>query len=142
MPRTIKELKRFSWRPAFKEAEEQAKVALSNLLGVRLQKEKLMILGKPKEFDLVNIKARIVGDVKRLTAKGVTSAEEADMCMYVWLMEKLEASTGWKWRKFIVGVGRWSIFERFARNYDPWLGNVEIYFIDDRGKVSKLRNRK
>jgi hypothetical protein len=140
MPKTIEEAKRFSKRPAFKEAEEQAKVALSNLLGITLQKEKLTISGKSKEFDLVNIKARVVGDVKRLTAKGVTSAEEADMCMYVWLMEKLEESTGWKWRKFIVGIGRRSIFERFARNYGPWLGDVEIYFIGDKGKVSKLRN--
>jgi hypothetical protein len=105
-----------------------------------LYKENLKILGKPKEFDLVNIKARIVGDVKRLTTKGVASAEEADMCKYVWLMEKLEASTGWKWRKIIVGVGRREIFERFSRNYDPWLGDLEMYFMSEKGSLDKIRD--
>ena len=141
MPKRIEEIKHFPKRPPHEEAEDLARKVLSNLLGIPLYKDDLKIFGKPKEFDLVNIKTRIVGDVKRLTTKGVASAEEADMCKYVWLMEKLEASTGWKWRKIIVGVGWREIFERFARNYDPWLGNLEIYFMDEKGNIHKIRDK-
>jgi hypothetical protein len=141
MPKPIEEIKYLPKRPLHEEAEDLARKVLSNLLGISLYKEDLKIFGKLKEFDLVNIKARIVGDVKRLTTKGVASAEEADMCKYVWLMEKLEASTGWKWRKIIVGVGWREIFERFARNYNPWLSDVEIYFMDDKGNIHKIRDK-
>ena len=126
-------------KPPFEEAEDLAKEKMSHVFGVPLDKEKLKIFGKLKEFDLVNIRARVVGDVKRLTTETVASAEEADMCKYVWLMEKLEASTGWKWRKFIVGFGNRRIFDRFAKNYNPWLDDVEIYFIDHKSQVHKLR---
>lgn len=139
MPRAFEEFKDLLKRPPHEEAEEVARKVLSTLFGVPLYKENLKIFGKPKEFELVNIKERIVGDVKRLTTKGVASAEEADMCKYVWLMEKLEASTGWKWRKIIVGVGWREIFERFARNYNPWLGDLKIYFMDEKGSVEKIR---
>jgi len=140
MPKSLEEMKHLPKRPPHKEAEDLARKVLSSLIGVPLHKEDLKIFGKAKEFDLVNIKGRIVGDVKRLTTKGVASAEEADMCKYVWLMEKLETSTGWHWRKIIVGVGWREIFERFARNYDPWLGNLEIYFMDEKGSLHKIRN--
>jgi hypothetical protein len=142
MPKSLEEMKHLPKRPPHEEAEDLARKVLSSCLGVPLHKENLEIFRKAKEFDLVNIKERIVGDVKRLTTKGVASAEEADMCKYVWLMEKLEASTGWKWRKIIVGAGWREIFERFARNYDPWLGNLEIYFIDEKGNIRKIRDKK
>ena len=139
MPLSIEKAKHLPKEPHFKKAEEQAREVLSQLFGVPLKKEKLMIFGKLKEFDLVNIRARIVGDVKRYTVKNPT-AEMKEISEYVWLMEKLEASTGWKWRKIIVGAGRRSVFEKYARNYDAWLGNVEIYFMNEEGKLDKLRN--
>jgi len=140
MPKSLEEMKHLPKQPPHEEAEDLARKVLSSRLGIPLYKEDLKIFGKAKEFDLVNIKERIVGDVKRLTTKGVASAEEADMCKYVWLMEKLETSTGWEWRKIIVGVGWREIFERFARNYNPWLGNLEIYFIDEKGSLHNIRN--
>ena len=55
-------------------------------------------------------------------------------------MEKLEKSSGSKWRKIIVGSCNRKTFENYAKKYHPWLGNVEIYFIDDEGKVQKIRD--
>jgi len=121
--------------------EEWIREAVSKFLGIRLMKEKLWIFGKEKEFDLVNIDARIVGDIKSYRYSGdMPSAEFSALCEYVWLMEKLEESSGSKWRKIIVGSGNVEIYERYARKYHPWLGDVEIYFINDKGKIKKIRD--
>ena len=138
MPLPPEKVKYLPRRRPFEKAEEEARRALTELLGIPLTKEKLLIFGKRKEFDLVNIKARVVGDVKRYTTKNPT-AEMKEISEYVWLMEKLEASTKWKWRKIIVGAGERSIFEKYVRNYDAWLGDVEIFFLNSKRKLHKLR---
>jgi len=119
--------------------EDDAREIMSLELGVPLYKEKIDIYGKPKEFDLVNIGHRIVGDFKHFRYKGSAEAEMSNLAEYVWLMEKLEKYTSVKWRKIIVGAGNENTFERFARRYDPWLEDVEIYFITPRRKVIRIR---
>jgi|GEM_PF-1473419 len=119
--------------------EDDARRIMSHHLGVPLYKKKLNINGKYKEFDLVNISHRIVGDFKNFKFRGQASAEISNMIEYIWVMEKLEKYTGTKWRKIIVGAGNRKTFETFARRYDPWLEDVEIYFIDKNGQVYKLR---
>jgi len=54
-------------------------------------------------------------------------------------MEKLEQSSGKKWRKFIVGLGNRETFVKYAKQYGPWLGGIEIYFIDENGKLETIR---
>ena len=79
--------------------------------------------------------------LERTGVSGATpSAEFSAICEYVWLMEKLEESSSSKWRKIIVGSGNRETFEKHAKNFHPWLGNVEIYFVDNEGKVKKIRN--
>jgi len=119
--------------------EDVARRVISEFLDVPLYKERVNIFGKFKEFDLVNVAQRIVGDIKGFTYGGVAAAEFSNIVEYVWLMEKLEQYTGVKWRKIIVGYGRCEIFERFKRRYDPWLGDLEIYFIDEKLKVHRIR---
>mgnify|MGYP000327148167 CR=1 FL=1 len=112
---------------------------MSKYLGVPFYKEKLNINGKFKEFDLVNVMHRVVGDFKRFKYGGEASAEMSNLAEYVWLMEKLEKYTHMKWRKIIVGAGNIKTFQIFAKRYDQWLEDLEIYFITAQRKVIKIR---
>ncbi len=122
-------------------SHEKAAEIMSGFLGIPLAcKQKLEIYGKEKNFDMVNTEHRIVGDLKRFEHKGTSpTAQKDNVSAYIWLMEKLEASTGEKWRKIIVGWGYRKFFEDYARNYGSWIGNVEICFIDSEEKVHKIR---
>ncbi len=119
--------------------EDDARRIMSQYLGIPLYKKRLNINGKYKEFDLVNILYRIVGDFKNFKYKGQAMAEMSNIVEYIWVMEKLEKYTGTKWRKIIVGAGNRKTFETFARRYDPWLEDVEIYYIDSKHRIVKLR---
>jgi len=119
--------------------EDVARRIISEFLSIPLYKERIDIFGKLKEFDLVNIGYRVIGDIKGFTYSGPAAAEFSNIIEYVWLMEKLEKYTNVKWRKIIVGYGRREIFERFRKRYDPWLEDLEIYFIDEKLKVHKIR---
>lgn len=120
--------------------EEKARRIISEYLGMPLYKAKLNVCGKYKEFDIVNTGSRIVGDIKGFTFKGqVASAEYSNLIEYLFIMERLEKCTGEKWRKIIVGYGRRKIFEDFARRYNPWLEDLEIYFIEEDGSVRRIR---
>ena len=120
--------------------EEIAREVMEKHLSVKLEKRKLNIFGKYKEFDLVNVEEAIVGDIKCYTFKGHPTAEFSAISEYIWLMEKLEQSSGRKWRKFIVGLGNREIFEKYVKLYNPWLGDVEIYFIDENKNLEILRS--
>lgn len=126
--------------PEREDTDKKAAEIMSKFLDIPLTKQRFEIYGKRKEFDVANVEHEIVGDVKNLGYKGSSpSAQMEFMSEHIWLMEKLEASTGKKWRKMIVGLGNRQIFETYKRRYDPWLGDVEIYFIDDEDKVHKIR---
>ena len=111
---------------------------MSSYLGIPLYKQRLDIYGKFKEFDLVNVEYRIVGDFKRFKYKGSAMAEMSNLVEYVWLMEKLEKYTNTQWRKIIVGADNSKTFETFARRYNPWLEDLEIYFITHDQKIIKI----
>lgn len=120
-------------------SEQRMAKIMSEFLDIQLTKEKLEIFGKQKEFDLVNREHRTVGDIKRPEYRGIPSGVKDSISRDIWLMEKLEASTGEAWKKIIVGWGNRKIFDSYADNYDLWLGDVEIYFIDNEEKVHKIR---
>ena len=88
---------------------------------------------------MVSIVHKVIGGFKYLQYKGSAEAEMSNLAGYVWLMEKLEKYTGTKWRKVIVGAGNRKIFEAFARRYNPWLEDIEIYYITPSCQVVRIR---
>jgi len=136
----VNEARRLPKKTPAIEAEEKARSIMSKLFGIPLVKKKLEIFGKIQEFDLTNEEAKIVGDVKLYVTRTSSPTAEIDrMSAYVWFMEKLESSSQTKWRKVIVGLGNPKIFQSYARRYNLWLGDIEIYFIDENEKVHKIR---
>ena len=139
MPITLDEFKRLSKKPRSVVVEEKARRIMSELLGVPLTKKKLNIFGIQQEFDLVNERAKIVGDVKLYETKTSSPTAEIDrISAYIWFMEKLELSSKSKWRKIIVGFGNRKIFQNYKKRYGAWIKDVEIYFIDENDKVHKI----
>jgi len=120
--------------------ETTARKVMEEYLRVKLEKRRLNIFGKYKEFDLVNVENNIVGDVKYFRFRGSTpSAEFSNISEYVLLMERLEQWTRKKWRKMIVGMGNKETFVKYAKSYGPWLGDLEIYFIDENEQLEVIR---
>jgi len=70
------------------------------------------------------------GEKRDFSLRLTPSAEFSALYEYVWLMEKLEESSD----------SNRKIFERYAKNYHPWLGDVEIYFVSDEGEIQKIRD--
>lgn len=120
-----------------KQHEDLARKIMSDHLGIIVRGQKVSILNKEKKFDLVNIDQKVVGDAKHIERS--EQGERDNISAYIWLMEKLEGSTGERWRKMIVGGGSKKFFEDYARTYDRWLGDVEIYFLTDDGKIKEIR---
>jgi len=120
--------------------ETTARKVMEEYLRVKLEKRRLNIFGKYKEFDLVNVENNIVGDVKYFRFRGsIPSAEFSNISEYVLLMERLEQWTRKKWRKMIVGMGNKETFVKYAKSYGPWLGDLEIYFIDENEQLEVIR---
>lgn len=122
--------------------EIQARNAIERHLGVELGSRGVDINGKIKRFDLVNEKERIVGDIKQYTTtKGGhrPSAKFSTLNEYAWLMQLLDKFSGQKWRKlFVVGEDR-DMTEQYAREFDKWLDDIEIYFFSAKTSLQKIR---
>ena len=87
--------------------EENARKAIEEELKMKLPSQKVAINGKFKNFDLVNLENKVVGDVKhyKMTSGGNRpSAKFSTLNEYVWLMQLLEKFENTKWKKlFVIG---------------------------------------
>jgi hypothetical protein len=117
--------------------ESLARKIMSSRLGIALTGQEVSTLNKEKKFDLVNIDSKIIGDAKYIMHSA--QSEKDNVSAYVWLMEKLERATEEKWRKIIIGGGSREFFTTYAREYDPWLQDVEIYYLSDDGRIEEIR---
>lgn len=121
------------------EEEKVAKI-MSDYLGVTLAfNDKVEIDGKTKTFDFISAEHKVVGELRRLEYGDTapTSQMADSLSADIWLMQRL----GKKWRKIIVGQGYRKYFEEYAKDYGPWIGDVEMYYIDDKDKVHKIQGK-
>lgn len=122
--------------------EEKARRAIEKELDVQLMSEKVNINGKFKNFDLVNLKNKIVGDVKhyKTTSGGNRpSAKFSTLNEYVWLMQLLEKFDNTKWRKLFVIGEDLEMIKKYLTEFEKWLGDIEFYYYSEQTGIKKIR---
>ena len=122
--------------------ENIARKLIESELNTILNSGKININGKTKDFDLLNIDEKIVGDIKhyKMTSGGNNpSAKFSVLNEYAWLMQKLEQFDNQKWKKiFVIGQDR-KVVEKYISTFDLWLDDIEIYFCDSDSTLEKMR---
>lgn len=122
--------------------EVKARKALEDELGMELSGQKVNINGKFKNFDLVNIENKVVGDVKhyKTTAGGNRpSAKFSTLNEYVWLMQLVEKFDDSKWKKLFVVGEDIEMIKKYLIEFDNWLGDIEFYYYSKQTGIKKLR---
>lgn len=120
-----------------KKFEEQARLATQKKFGVQLPSEKVNIHGKWKNFDLVNMRGRYVGDVKHYSYTQTgrrPSAKFSTLNEYVWILQKL----GKRFTKFLVIGEDEQLVRKYVSEFKPWLKDVSIYFYKQGKKPKKI----
>ena len=94
------------------------------------------ILGIGKRWDMVSSNGSIVGDAKYYTLVRGTRlppAKFATIAEHVWLLEKTNAEI-----KFLVFGNQIEVPQRWLEKYGNLITDVQFYFMDDSGKITKL----
>lgn len=128
----------YSWS----DFEVKARKAIEEELGIKLQSEKVNINGKFKNFDLVNLENKVVGDVKhyKTTSGGNRpSAKFSTLNEYVWLMQLLEKFENTKWRKLFVVGEDIEMLKKHIIEFEVWLGDIEFYYYSVNSGIKKIR---
>ena len=114
--------------------EVKARKAIEEELGIQLPSEKVNINGKFKNFDLVNVENKVVGDVKhyKTTSGGNRpSAKFSTLNEYVWLMQLLEKFDKVKWKKLFVVGEDIEMIKKYITEFEKWLGDIEFYYYSE-----------
>jgi len=122
--------------------EEKARKAIEEELKIKLPSEKVNINGKFKNFDLVNVENKVVGDVKhyKTTSGGNRpSAKISILNEYVWIMQLLEKFDNTKWRKLFVVGEDMDMIKKYIIEFDKWLGDIEFYYYSENTGIKKIR---
>ena len=122
--------------------EENARRAIEEKLKIELPSGKVNINGKYKNFDLVNLENKVVGDVKnyKTTSGGNRpSAKFSILNEYVWLMQLLEQFDGSKWKKLFVIGEDLEMIKKYITEFEKWLGDIEFYYYSEGTGIKKIR---
>lgn len=122
--------------------EEKARKAIEEELKIKLPSKKVNINGKFKNFDLVNIENKVVGDVKhyRTTSGGNRpSAKFSTLNEYVWLMQLLENFDNTKWKKLFVVGEDMEMIKKYIGEFEKWLGDIEFYYYSENTGIKRIR---
>ncbi len=127
---------------SWQEYESKARKAMEKLMNVQLSSVKIAINGKFKNFDLINLEHKIVGDIKHYTMTSGGNRPSAKFSVlneYVWLMGLLEKYDNKPWKKlFVIGEDR-RMADLYIREFDRWLDDIEFYFYSEKTGVVKIR---
>ena len=122
--------------------EVKARKAIEEKIGIQLSSEKVNINGKFKNFDLVNVENKVVGDVKhyKTTSGGNRpSAKFSTLNEYVWLMQLLEKFDKVKWKKLFVVGEDIEMIKKYIIELEKWLGDIEFYYYSENTGIEKIR---
>ena len=95
------------------------------------------IEGVNKEWDMLSPDSQVVGDAKYYTmvrGKGNPAAKHSTISEHVWLLEKTRARI-----KFLVFGNQREVPETWLRKYEDLVSDVQFYFLDDEGKITRLK---
>jgi len=123
-----------NWR----EFEELARKTMSQYFNVELIEKSPK--GFPKKFDLVSPDNNIVGDAKYLTLvnrEKLPPAKFMEIAGHCWLLEKVETE-----KRFLVFGNQIDVPEKWLKKYGKLVKNIEFYFIDNNGNITKLNENK
>jgi hypothetical protein len=118
----------------YRQFEEISRIKFSHYFNKSLMHGSLE--GVKKEFDLVSIDKKIVGDAKFYTmvrGKALPPAKFSVIAEHVWLLEKTQAD-----KKFLVFGNDRRVPELWLQIYGNLNHEVEFYFLSDDGKIEKL----
>ena len=90
-----------------------------------------------KEWDMVSVDGKIVGDAKYYTlvrGKALPPAKFANIAEHVWLLEKTNATA-----KFLVFGNQIEVPQRWLEKYRNLVSDVRFYFMDDMGNIKRLK---
>lgn len=119
----------------WKSFQELARKIMSDHFGTYLTERNPH--GFPKKFDFVSGDGRIVGDAKYLTlvhGEKLPPAKFMEIAGHVWLLEKVEAG-----KRFLVFGNQRRVAEWWLEKYGHLADNVDFYFLEEDGKLEKLK---
>ncbi len=118
--------------------ENEVRDCLQEKFKCKLPKDKILIKGKEKSFDLVNKEFKIVGDIKhyRNTKSGSDpSAKRSILNEYVWLLQMLPS----KWKKIIVVGEDYDMATKYVKDFSCWLNDVAFYYYHRKSGLKLLK---
>jgi hypothetical protein len=122
--------------------EGKARKAIEEEIKIKLSNEKVNINGKFKNFDLVNLQNKIVGDIKHYKRTSVGNRPSAKFSIlneYVWLMQLLEIFDNTKWRKLFVVGEDLEMLKNYVTEFEQWLGDIEFYYYSENTGIKRIR---
>jgi hypothetical protein len=117
--------------PDWAKFEAEARKSIEKELSLELPPGSVSINGKRKNFDLINEKNNVVGDIKnyKMTKSGLNpSAKFSAINEYVWEMQLLEKYSNKKWKKILVIGEDLEMVKKYVKTFDSWLDDIQIYF--------------
>lgn len=122
----------------WKDFEEKVRICLQKKFKCKLDKGEIFIKGKRKNFDLLNKKFKIVGDIKHYcnTKSGSDpSAKRSILNEYVWLLQMLPGA----WKKIMVVGEDYDMVVKYIRDFHCWLESVTFYYYHRKNGLKLLK---